>query len=54
MKILEWITGVGTIGLIMIVAGLMFANQGLVIGGSTVFSSTVIATAILARAKNNP
>jgi hypothetical protein len=33
MKNLKWITCIGTIGLTMIVAGLVFANEGLVNGG---------------------
>jgi hypothetical protein len=55
MKLLKWFTGLGMIGLAMIVAGaagMAESRDGLTIAGGLIVSSVAISVAVLATAKS--
>ena len=53
MKLVKWFTGLGLLGVAMIVGGALFPpHDGLVIGGSVILGSAAVGIAILATAKN--
>jgi hypothetical protein len=55
VKLLKWFTGLGILGLAMIVAGatgMAMSRDGLAIAGGIVVGSVAISVAMLATAKN--